>query len=164
MSARGCVSLSLWLLVMCALFARVAFPEEPQEKRREEILENGTKVVHITRMFALSSERYVYAPNGSFRSHIAWESHPNGRFVCRRSYDEHGVLLAFQTYTYDRQWSPRAIRTFNVRGELVLYATADDGGDKMTLYTSDSPGRRVVQPGSQEYIDIVRRQHLEAFQ
>jgi hypothetical protein len=169
MFQRAHLSVCWNLLAFGAVLVRWASAEEPQERRREERLDDGTRIVHVTRMFALSSERFVYAPDGSFKSHVGRESHPNGRLVCRRSNDEHGVLLAFQTYTYDREWRPRAVRTFNARGQLVLLAESEpvngtDTDSKTTFYSSDAPGRRVIELGSREYVQIVRDHHLEAFQ
>ena len=169
MSARAYLALCWSLLVCSPLFLSCVFAEEPQERRREKKLDDGTRIVHVTRMFALSSDRFVYAPDGSFKSHIGRESHPNGRLVCRRSYDEHGLLLAFQTYTYDRDWRPLAVRTFNARGELVLFAESEpaagaEADSKTTLYTSDAPGRRIIHLGSPEHIEIIRKHYLEPFQ
>jgi hypothetical protein len=143
----------------------VCVGQDVLEKRYEQKLDNGKKDVHINRISELSGDFYRYKADGTLEKHISSESHPNGRLVCRRSYDAQGNLLAFQTFSYDRDWKARAVRTFNAAGKLVLYAVSGKSDNEpSTFYTDDTPNRKRIELASPEYFKIVGENHLEPFQ
>jgi hypothetical protein len=157
------------LLVISTLFlvARLT-AQEPRENRREHVLDDGTKIVSISHRSDLWAESYYYKSDGTFEKHVVQHAHPGGHIASRLSYDQHGVLLAFLHFTYDREWKTRAVRYFNSTGRVVLYVLYERSPDNEEsipkLYTSDAVDRKTVQLGSPEHVRIIVENHLQPFQ
>lgn len=140
------------------------FGQDLMERKDERTLDDGTKILTISRN--LSGETFWYKPDGTFRKHVIVDHNRNGPPVSKRSYDAEGRLLAFQIFSYDREWKLRTSRIFNSAGNLILYFVYEPKGEKIetTVYTSDRPNAKPISVWSPEYPKIVSENHLEALQ